>query len=89
MSRFAVRCNKTSAQKSLPASKLSHANRLADVLHLGDVIEHMTKINEQMPEILKLIKPGGFLIAQGPLEANFNVFTLGIRLSRSFRSAQC
>lgn len=60
---------------------------IADVLHLGDVVEHMTKISEQMPEILKLIKPGGFLIAQGPLEGNFNVFTLGIRLSRSFRSA--
>ena len=56
-------------------------------IHLGDVIEHMTKINEQMPAILKLIKPGGLLIAQGPLEGNANVFTLGIRLSRSFRSA--
>jgi SAM-dependent methyltransferase len=60
---------------------------IADVLHLGDVVEHMTKINEQMPEVLKLIKPGGYLIAQGPLEGNLNVFTLGIRLSRSLRSA--
>lgn len=60
---------------------------IADVLHLGDVIEHMTKINVQMPAILKLIKPGGMLIAQGPLESNVNVFTLGIRLLRSFRSA--
>jgi SAM-dependent methyltransferase len=59
---------------------------IADVLHLGDVIEHMTKINEQMPVILRLIKPGGLLIAQGPLEGNFNVFTLGTRLSRSLRS---
>jgi SAM-dependent methyltransferase len=60
---------------------------IADVLHLGDVVEHMTKINKQMPEVLKLIKPGGYLIAQGPLEGNLNVFTLGIRLSRSLRSA--
>ena len=59
---------------------------LADVLHLGDVVEHMTKINEQMPEVLKLIKPGGYLIAQGPLEGNFNVFTLGIRLLRLVHS---
>ena len=58
---------------------------IADALHLGDVIEHMTNINEQMPVILKLIKPGGLLIAQGPLEANFNVFTIGLRLSRSLR----
>jgi SAM-dependent methyltransferase len=58
---------------------------LGDVLHLGDVIEHMTKINEQMPAILKLIKPGGKLVAQGPLENNFNIFTMGIRLSRKLR----
>jgi SAM-dependent methyltransferase len=60
---------------------------LADVLHLGDVIEHMTKINEQMPAVLKLIRPGGRLVAQGPLEGNFNVFTMGIRLSRKLRPA--
>jgi len=58
---------------------------IADVLHLGDVIEHMTNINEQMPAVLKLIKPGGLLIAQGPLEANFNIFTMGVRFSRSLR----
>lgn len=60
---------------------------VADVLHLGDVIEHMTKINQQMPAVLKLIKSDGRLVAQGPLEGNFNVFTLGIRLSRSLRSS--
>jgi hypothetical protein len=38
-----------------------------------------------MPIVLNLIKPGGILIAQGPLEANFNVFTMGLRLSRSLR----
>ena len=58
---------------------------IADVLHLGDVIEHMTNINEQMPAVLKLIKPGGLLIAQGSLEANFNIFTMGVRFSRSLR----
>lgn len=58
---------------------------MADVLHLGDVIEHMTNITEQMPAILNLIKPGGLLIAQGPLEGNINIFTLGVRLSRSLR----
>ena len=61
---------------------------IADVLHLGDVIEHMTNINEQMPAVLKLIKPGGLLIAQGPLEANFNIFTMGVRFSRSLRPAK-
>jgi SAM-dependent methyltransferase len=57
----------------------------ADVLHLGDVIEHLTEMNRQMPEIINLIRPGGLLVAQGPLEANLNLFTLTIRLARSLR----
>jgi SAM-dependent methyltransferase len=57
----------------------------ADVLHLGDVIEHLTEMNRQLPEIISLIKPGGLLVAQGPLEANLNLFTLIIRLGRSLR----
>ncbi len=48
---------------------------LADVLHLGDVIEHLTRLDEQMPAILRLLKPGGILLAQGPLEANTSLFT--------------
>jgi SAM-dependent methyltransferase len=58
---------------------------LADVLHLGDVIEHLTALNRQMPEILKLIKPGGLLLAQGPLEGNTTLFNLGLRLARTAR----
>ena len=54
----------------------------ADILHLGDVIEHFTDIDTQMQEILKLIKPGGILIAQGPLENNRNLFTLIISNAR-------
>ena len=57
----------------------------ADVLHLGDVIEHLTEMNRQMPEIIDLIRPGGLLVAQGPLEANPNLFTLTIRLARTLR----
>ncbi|MGI8917997.1 MAG: class I SAM-dependent methyltransferase [Pyrinomonadaceae bacterium] len=58
---------------------------IADVIHLGDVIEHMTNINEQMPKILDIIKPSGVLIAQGPLEGHFNLFTLAIRCAHSLR----
>jgi 2-polyprenyl-3-methyl-5-hydroxy-6-metoxy-1,4-benzoquinol methylase len=57
----------------------------ADVLHLGDVIEHLTEMDRQMPKIINLIRPGGLLVAQGPLEANLNLFTLMIRLARSLR----
>ncbi|HEX8707884.1 MAG TPA: methyltransferase domain-containing protein [Pyrinomonadaceae bacterium] len=59
--------------------------RLADVLNLGDVVEHLTEVNRQMPEILRLLKPGGLLLAQGPLEGNANLFTLMLRLARTAR----
>ena len=61
------------------------ADGVADVLHLGDVIEHLTDVNRLMPEILRLIKPGGLLLAQGPLENNMTVFTAMQRLSKSMR----
>ena len=57
----------------------------ADVLHLGDVIEHLTDVNRQVPEILKLLRPGGLLLAQGPLENNANLFNFVVRLSRVLR----
>jgi SAM-dependent methyltransferase len=60
----------------------------ADVVHLGDVIEHMTRINEHLPAVLRLLRPGGVLLAQGPLEANANLFTWALRLSRALRGAR-
>lgn len=51
----------------------------ADVLHLGDVIEHLTDLDAQMPEILRWLKPGGWLAAQGPLEGEPNLFTFAIK----------
>lgn len=59
----------------------------ADVLHLGDVIEHLTDLPHQMPEILSALKPGGLLLAQGPLEANTNLFTLALRGQRVLRGS--
>jgi SAM-dependent methyltransferase len=60
-------------------------SELSDVLHLGDVIEHLTEVNRQVPEILRLLKPGGLLLAQGPLENNPTLFNLMVRLSRTLR----
>jgi SAM-dependent methyltransferase len=61
------------------------AGPIADVVHLGDVVEHLTEMNRQMPRILQLIKPGGLLLAQGPLENNASLFTLVVRSVRSLR----
>jgi SAM-dependent methyltransferase len=60
----------------------------ADVLHVGDVIEHLTQLDAQFPEILALVKPGGLLLAQGPLENNASLFTFALASSRKLRPAR-
>lgn len=52
---------------------------VADVVHLGDVIEHLTDIDRELAVALHLVRPGGLLVAQGPLEANANLFSLLLR----------
>jgi SAM-dependent methyltransferase len=63
----------------------SSEGHIADILHVGDVLEHLTEMENQLPRILRLIKPGGLLLAQGPLEGNFNFFAACCRLSRRLR----
>jgi hypothetical protein len=60
----------------------------ADVLHLGDVIEHLTDPDGEMPKILQLLKPGGYLMAQGPLEANATLFTALLKVSKRLRGSR-
>lgn len=57
----------------------------ADVLHLGDVLEHLTDLDNQMPEILTLLKSGGYLVAHGPLEANDNLFNWMLKLNKKIQ----
>jgi len=38
-----------------------------------------------MSNVLRLLKPGGLLLAQGPLEANFNIYAACIRIMRRLR----
>ena len=78
----------TSRRTGLPVLTVEGAlakGACADVLHLGDVLEHLTDLDRELPRILSLIKPGGLLLAQGPLEANGNLFTWTLRLARSMR----
>jgi SAM-dependent methyltransferase len=60
---------------------------LFDVIHMGDVIEHLTDVNTEMKRILARLNPRGILIAQGPLEANFNLFLTGLRLKKLLRNS--
>lgn len=59
----------------------------ADVLHLGDVLEHLTAPAADLRGILRLVKPGGYLLAQGPLEAHPTLFTWTLRTWRGLRHA--
>lgn len=78
----------TAAATGLPVLEVEDALEKgisADVLHLGDVLEHLTHLDRDMPRILSLLRPGGLLLAQGPLEANGNLFTWMLRLARSLK----
>lgn len=56
-----------------------------DVIHLGDVLEHLTNLNSEFPAILRRLNPDGVVIAQGPLEANSNLFFFAILLKNLIR----
>jgi SAM-dependent methyltransferase len=64
------------------SSAESLADGAADVLHLGDVIEHLISPAAELRRILRLVKRGGYLVAQGPLEANANLFTTALKTWR-------
>lgn len=57
----------------------------ADVLHLGDVLEHLTDMEAQLPQILSLLREGGILIAHGPLEGNPNLFFRLVKMIKKLR----
>tara|TARA_Y100000590_G_scaffold387348_1_gene460795 strand:+ start:11982 stop:12740 length:759 start_codon:yes stop_codon:yes gene_type:complete len=46
----------------------------ADVLHIGDVLEHVSNPMALLDEACSLLRPGGTLLVEGPLEANLSVF---------------
>ena len=76
----------TTKRTGLPVVTVDEAldkGRFANVLHVGDVLEHLTNLDREMPRILSLIERGGLLLAQGPLEANGNLFNWAVRLARS------
>ncbi len=74
--------SRTGARVGTSVDELLGESIRADVLHLGDVIEHLTDLDHQLPDILRLLKPGGTLLVQGPLEANANLFFFAIRAAR-------
>jgi len=57
----------------------------ADVLHLGDVLEHLTDLGTEVPKILQLLKHKGHFIAHGPLEGNRNLFYRALKAGKAIK----
>lgn len=51
----------------------------ADVLHLGDVIEHLPNPLEGLGQVVALLSRGGILLSQGPLEAGPSLYSNVVR----------
>jgi SAM-dependent methyltransferase len=60
----------------------------ADVIHLGDVIEHLPAPLDVLQDLVGLLRPGGWLMAQGPLEAGPCLFTAVLRAASALRSGR-
>lgn len=48
----------------------AYAGQLFDVIHLGDVLEHLPDPAAILAGLLTRLKPGGLLFVEGPLETN-------------------
>jgi SAM-dependent methyltransferase len=59
----------------------------ADIIHLGDVVEHLTMPGAVLRELVGLLAPDGWLVSQGPLEAGPCLFAATLRLARRLRAA--
>ncbi len=51
-----------------------------DAIHLGDVIEHLADPRETLEALLPLVRSGGMLSAEGPIEANASLVNGAILL---------
>lgn len=65
------------------------AGRLEDIqaLHMGDVIEHLTELDQQMPSLLEVVEGGGFVLAEGPLQGGPTLFEASIQPAQGVRAS--
>lgn len=56
-----------------------------DVIHLGDVLEHLPHPADRFDELRALLAPGGVFFVEGPLQANASLVYWGARAFRRVR----
>lgn len=54
-------------------SLLGADDQLYDIIHLGDVLEHLLNPNETIGLLRRKLAPGGILFVEGPIEHNFHL----------------
>jgi hypothetical protein len=59
-----------------------------DVIHLGDVIEHLTAADRVLSDLVGLLAPGGWVVAQGPLESGPCLYSACVAGARRLRRAR-
>lgn len=62
------------------------APELYDIIHLGDVLEHLPDPAKQMRELEALLLPGGLFLIQGPLEENASLVKWAAAAFRTAKS---
>jgi SAM-dependent methyltransferase len=77
--------SRTGAEVVSDPGQLLEAGIRADVVYFQDVLEHLVDVDSVLHTALQLLRPGGYLAAQGPLEANANLFTYALRVARTVR----
>lgn len=55
------------------SSLLEEDNEKYDIIHLGDVLEHLVNPGEIISALREKLLPGGVLFVEGPIEHNFNL----------------
>jgi SAM-dependent methyltransferase len=77
----AAATSQATGHQVVPISDVSSVPGEAEVVHLGDVIEHITDPDRDFSVALSMLRSGGLLLAQGPLENNWTVFAAFRRLA--------
>jgi SAM-dependent methyltransferase len=63
--------NRVGCQVDTPEAFFSKPfNQKFDIIHIGDVLEHLADPSTTLIKLLLYLKPGGILFVEGPLETN-------------------